>query len=156
MKPVILGNCPYEDPEGLDWLRLMAHQEETNGLQDTYNLNTSPNRIGATLKELAHSWGHKPRVSRIDGEGSFVPINRSVGWHTDPGLGTLLSWLVWATSTESPTPQLITSHGGLFIRKGDIFIFNANKGHAWFSNTRCVLAQIPVSKLSPKLRNPKP
>jgi hypothetical protein len=145
MKPVILGSCLYEDPEGLEWLRTMAHQEGKNDIQNTYKLNTFPNRIGATLKELAHSWGYKPRVSRIDGKGAFVPISGSAGWHTDPGLGTLLSWVVWATPAKNP-PQLITSHGGLFVDKGDIFVFNANKGHAWISNTCCVMAQIPVSK----------
>ena len=102
MKSAILGNCPYEDPEGLDWLRLMAtRHEETNDL-DPYNLNTFPNRIGATLEELAHSWGYKPRVSRIIREGVFVPISGSVVWHTDHGLGTLLSWLVWITPRKKP------------------------------------------------------
>jgi hypothetical protein len=48
--------------------------------------------------------------------------------------------------------QLITSHGGLTLREGDFFVFDANRGHVWVSNARCVIAQIPVSKLSPKLQ----
>jgi hypothetical protein len=82
---------------------------------------------------------------------SYLPLQGSVGWHTDFGIGLLLNWLVSEKQINGhkedtySCPQLITKHGALDLKVGDIFIFNGNLGHAWISNKKCLLLQSPVS-----------
>jgi len=159
MKPYILENHPYEDPEGLKWLRHLADEQEQGKLENLYNLYSfeKDTKIGIVdpLETVSINGGFRPRQSKRIGKGELFPVAGSLGWHKDPGHGLVLSTLMWVSSKTVGAIQLITSHGGLTLREGDFFVFDANKGHAWVSNARCVIAQIPVSKLSPKLQNPK-
>jgi hypothetical protein len=83
----------------------------------------------------------------------FTTLKGSSSWHTDEGLGLLLNWMVYydrhsfqiASGLRFPT--LITedcSLNAVEIGLGDVFVFNANRGHAWVSNWDCAFLQIPV------------
>lgn len=164
MKPKIFGAVYRDDDVVVGHMIKELQRTDTGSLDNTIPLKGVYDDIGETLKKRAALWGFKPRKSALYGPGSIIPIVGSIGWHTDPGLGSVMCWLLYSdfpshicqhngmTSNSSylrpGKPGLITSHGSLEISQGAIFVFNANNGHAWVSNTRCVLAQIPVSKLS--------
>jgi hypothetical protein len=86
----------------------------------------------------------------------FLPLHGSVGWHHDEGIGHLLNWIISIENlsgtdlNSSDYPCLLAQSGGKVwqiegLREGDIFIFNGNLGHAWFSNNSCLLVQTTVS-----------
>ena len=82
---------------------------------------------------------------------SILLLKGSVGMHDDHGMGLLLNWVLKVNNlSRSPWsshgPELITKQGCLEIREGDVFVFDANKDHAWLSNDRCLLAQVTVKK----------
>jgi hypothetical protein len=171
MRPVLLGSIHLDNDVVVRHMIKELQQTDTGSLDNVVPLKGVYDSIGEMLKKRAALSGFKPRKSALYGSGSIIPIVGSIGLHTDPGLGKVLCWLLYSdfpshicqhkgmTSNGSylrPKPELITSHGSLQISQGAIFVFNANNGHAWVSNTRCVLAQIPVSKLPTKPRSPKP
>ena len=47
---------------------------------------------------------------------------------------------------QGDEPQLITRHGPLNVKEGDLFIFNADQGHAWVSNGACVMVMATIAK----------
>lgn len=84
----------------------------------------------------------------------YLPICGSVPWHDDSGIGLLLNWLVTSKNLEGYKDclshndcHLLTRHGQLEIKVGDIFVFNGNIGHAWVSNSQCMLVQTPVKAI---------
>ena len=170
MRPVLLGSIHLDNDVVVRHMIKELQQTDTGSLDNVVPLKGVYDGIGEMLKKRAALSGFKPRRSELYGSGSILPIVGSIGLHTDPGLGNVLCWLLYSdfpshicqhrgmTSTGSyqrPKPELITSHGSLTVSQGEFFVFNANNGHAWVSNTRCVLAQIPVSKLPTKPRSPK-
>ena len=85
---------------------------------------------------------------------SYLPIRGSVPWHDDSGIGLLLNWLVkskdlvgYKDCLSHNDCHLLTRHGQLEIKVGDIFVFNGNIGHAWVSNSQCMLVQTPVKAI---------
>lgn len=87
---------------------------------------------------------------------SYLPICGSVPWHDDSGIGLLLNWLVASRNLEGYKDclshnncHLLTRHGELEIKAGDIFVFNGNIGHAWISNSQCMLVQTTVKATRP-------
>jgi hypothetical protein len=85
---------------------------------------------------------------------SYLPIRGSVPWHNDSGIGLLLNWLVMSANLEGYKDcmyhndcHLLTRHGQLEIKVGDIFVFNGNIGHAWISNSQCMLVQSTVKAI---------
>jgi len=150
MKPHILENLPYKDPEGLKLLRYLANEQGHGKIDRLYDLYSfeKETKIGIVdpLETVSINGGFRPRQSKRIGKGELFPVAGSAGWHEDPGHGLVLSTLMLVSSKTVGAIQLITSHGGLTLREGDFFVFDANRGHAWVSNARCVIAQIPVSK----------
>jgi len=82
---------------------------------------------------------------------SFTYVNGSARWHDDPGFGPVVCWLLYTENPLGCDAQLITRHGPLDMRVGDLCIFDANKPHAWLSNGICVMLMMTVAKL-PKSR----
>lgn len=85
---------------------------------------------------------------------SYLPIRGSVPWHDDSGIGLLLNWLVkskdlvgYKDCLSHNDCHLLTRHGQLEITVGDIFVFNGNIGHAWVSNSQCMLVQTSVKAI---------
>lgn len=103
-------------------------------------------------------FGYSPR--------SCVTLRGSVGMHDDPGFGLVVNWFiaqrslpflgeenysakgVWAGDDcyFADQVQLISNGKGLSLLPGDIFVFDANKPHAWISNYDCLLIQLTVGK----------
>lgn len=173
MKPKIFGSVHLDNDVVVGHMIKELQRTDTGSLDNVISLKGVYDVIGETLKKRAALWGFKPRKSATYGSGSILPIVGSIGWHTDHGLGSVMCWLLYSdfpshlcqhkglssdgrSYLHSGKPELITSHGTLQISQGQFFVFNANSGHAWVSNTRCVLAQIPVSKLPPKIQSSKP
>jgi hypothetical protein len=69
----------------------------------------------------------------------------SIPWHTDLGLSYIVAWVARLGSEHS---ELITRHGDLPVKEGDVFAFNADHGHAWLTNNEdpVVFAQITVGR----------
>jgi hypothetical protein len=102
-------------------------------------------RLGLTHANLKH----KP--CRSYNSSSILLLNGSVGMHDDNGMGLLLNWVLKVNNLSrskwsSHGPELITKQECLEIREGDVFVFDANKDHAWLSNNMCLLAQVTVKK----------
>lgn len=79
---------------------------------------------------------------------SFTYVNGSARWHDDPGFGHVVCWLLYTENPARIDAQLITRHGPLDMRVGDLCIFDANKPHAWLSNGICVMLMMTVAKLT--------
>lgn len=105
------------------------------------------------LHRFADSCGLQPLgcKSRSWQPNLVIACGGSIATHQDNGLGALLSWLVYAEPMIDPPPvdsclELITAGGDLYLRSGDVFVFNANHRHAWLSNAACLFAQVQVRK----------
>jgi len=79
---------------------------------------------------------------------SLTYVNGSARWHNDPSLGPVVCWLLYTGNPLGIDAQLITRHGPLDMRVGDLCIFDANKPHAWLSNGICVMLMMTVAKLA--------
>ena len=77
---------------------------------------------------------------------SLTFIDGACCWHTDPGFGLVACWLIYNENSSGDEPQLITRHGPLNVKEGDLFIFNADQGHAWVSNGACVMVMATIAK----------
>ena len=96
------------------------------------------------LVALANAAGYIPCQIGMYASVNFLPVNGSVKWHTDAGIGLNVACLVSNDSSIHPLPELITNHGALEVSPGDVFVFNSDQGHAWLSHDVCVLASITV------------
>jgi hypothetical protein len=91
------------------------------------------------------------RTGYVGGPCSVIPVLGSVGWHEDPGLGTVLNWVVHIEvlngyrTYDFDRAELLTKHGSLGLKPGGVFLFDANQGHAWLSNCACVILQATVA-----------
>ena len=105
-----------------------------------------------TLEQVAQESKLTLRDSAFYDMRSVMTIAGSVGRHEDPRLGLVLNWILevknlpgYEDSSWKPA-QLIAGGKALDLREGDIFIFNADRPHAWVSNSVCTLLQIMVAK----------
>ena len=102
--------------------------------------------IQAIIKEAENN-GHKYAKGRSGySRYCYDIINGAVCWHTDPGLGKVALALLNNGHNDIWDCQLITKHGALNVRQGDVIVFNADEGHAWISNSWCIVATVTVSK----------
>lgn len=113
--------------------------------------------ISRQLRLLAGNYGLKERCARGYTSRCLLPLALSSAWHTDRGLGHVLCWIICnedITSILELTPaQLITRNAVLDLRVGDVFIFNADVGHAWLSNSAYLMAQMTVSPIKKTLHS---
>jgi len=102
-------------------------------------------RLGLTHANLKHN------PYTLYSSPSILLLNGSVGMHNDNGMGLLLNWVLKVNNLSrsqwsSNGPELITKQECLKISEGDVFVFDANKDHAWLSNNMCLLAHVTVEK----------
>jgi hypothetical protein len=76
---------------------------------------------------------------------SLTFVNGSCRWHDDPGFGVVACWLVYSENPFSDDAQLVTRHGPLDMREGDLCVFDADQGHAWLSNAVCVMVMVTIA-----------
>jgi hypothetical protein len=102
------------------------------------------------LLSFALEYGLKPKMRPIYQSYCILPIAGSVGWHSDPGIGLILNWLIHETPVgrkgDYHPMQLIYPNGAIDVSPSQVFLFNGNQGHAWYSNNRCTLVQMTVTK----------
>ena len=108
------------------------------------------------LLDFGRMHGFKFKEVPLYGSAAFLPLDGSVPWHYDSGIGHLLCWLIDINSlgpslgAANYTPALLSMHDRKIIeldglRVGDVFVFNGDYGHAWLSNESCLLTQVTVS-----------
>ena len=89
--------------------------------------------------------GYEPAKRHLYNTYDFTIVQDSVAWHVDSYCH--LSVIMPVEMDDPWTPaQLITKHGALDLRIGDIAVFNASLGHAWINNGYCMLATMTVKK----------
>lgn len=83
---------------------------------------------------------------------SLTYVSGCIEWHDDLGYGISASVLLYQNKRKGYDNfcQLLTRHGGLSLRIGDVFVFDASKKHAWLSNVDCLLAMMTIKKVRGK------
>lgn len=110
------------------------------------------NGVTKELRFLAQKYGfrHNEEMQFFAGN-CLLPLALSTGWHNDKGLGHVLSWILCYKDFEGicelSSAQLITRNAVLDLNVGDVFVFNADVGHAWLSNSMYLMAQMPVKPI---------
>lgn len=148
MKPLMLTKPAVTAPP---WGRCVELCKELD-LGEVDNLTLHPGGAGLDrFFDHVKKCGYKQRDCRRYSPLTFTYVNGSARWHDDPGFGPVVCWLLYTENPLGIDAQLITRHGPLDMRVGDLCIFDANKPHAWLSNGICVMLMMTVAKL-PKLR----
>lgn len=156
MKPRILGNInpragfiPKESIKTAD--RLFLEHSDSLGNVEPIGLPQDDPHIKALLG-FGHEHNLFYRKQEFYTGSCFLPLHGSVGLHDDMGIGHILCWVLRMEDFEGKCsewgPCLLVLHGGKPLeiqpRRGDVFIFDGNRQHAWFSNESCLLAQATV------------
>jgi hypothetical protein len=145
MKPIMLVSPSIMLPPIDEALRLV----KGNGLGEVDNRHIDSSWNVTPFFEHLRSCGYRPRDCK-----EFLPlaltfVNGACRWHTDPSYGIVACWLVHSENTLDSDAQLITRHGPLDMRTGDLCVFNSNYGHAWLSNAPCVMVMATVARIRP-------
>ena len=161
MKPFVLQNERIE----WEWPDAAARVKRVLEGADKYLGEVDPMAVGqddpllVRLLQVGNDHGLSYKHQHFYVGSSYLPINGSVPWHEDQGIGLVLNWMVHSMDLEGYQDSLnhnrchlLTRHGQLQIGVGDIFVFNGNVGHAWISNSKCMLVQTTVSASRRKLR----
>jgi hypothetical protein len=114
--------------------------------------------ILSELLALVPGW--KQNLNTDYGKWDVTRIKGSVGVHTDESYSWVLCWLCDLTKAVDGSvthPSLVSKNkvelivGGedgslqsVEIGHKDVFVFNADRPHAWVSNFECILYQCPI------------
>lgn len=142
MKPTMLVSPPMMTPPIDNALRGM--QINDPGEIDSCHIDSSWDAAG--FFDHLRSCGYRPRDCRKYPALSLTFIIGACRWHTDPGFGLVACWLVHSENDLGDDAQLITRHGPLDMRAGDLCVFDADQGHAWLSNGSCVMVMATVAR----------
>lgn len=103
------------------------------------------------LEQIALMNGLRMRNVKSYSSPVLLPLAGSVGMHQDNGLGLLVNWLLYTDDLSGcydlHPAQLLVRDRTLELRAGSVFVFNANVNHAWISNSKCIIAQMAVSRI---------
>lgn len=176
MKAQILeSNAALPAGQKKRWSEIFALRRKTVSLGDV-NPRTLcfDEPVLVTLNKTIKGYSLKQRDCLHYLPRSYVALRGSIGVHDDPGFGLVVNWLiaqrplpflgnenhlgkeVWAGDDRyfDDRVQLISDGESLSLLPGDIFVFDADKPHAWISNYDCLLIQSTVGrqrKKRPKL-----
>jgi hypothetical protein len=141
MKPEVIGTIEDFQCPQIDWESMVepGEVESRTSTPDEWSFPQLVNVAVTAGYAPCHAWGGYASVS-------FLSVNGSVKWHTDPGSGINVACLVSHETNLYAKPELITRHGAMEISTGEVFVFDSNKGHAWISQEVCVLASITVRR----------
>jgi hypothetical protein len=156
MKPSILGRI---DPSCLkSCYRKQLRQQHLIRHGSVYLGDVDPKAIGfdepvaQQLLKIVDEYDFKQSETYLYTGLCLMPLFGSVGWHNDEGLGLVLNWVIDSLELPGCVSDLTLNEGEITGRDyrlnvglGDVFVFNASVGHAWISNKRTLLAQVPVS-----------
>lgn len=139
----------------------LAHQEalkaskglflgRTRWFSNDVITHTRPNsgRLTEKLVSIGKSCGYSPLVRSYDDNYALADYTYGVGSvdpHRDDGLGLLLAALIDTRSLRSKAldddvPCIMQGANFMFVKKGDVFLFDANKEHTWIANCYWMLA----------------
>ena len=115
------------------------------------------------LLDFGAKYGFKYKETRLYTGPCLLPLDGTVLWHDDSGIGHLLCWVLEVRKfgrsfDESRNTPALLSQTGREVEQleslvpGTVFVFNGDVGHAWLSNESCLLAQVTVSPIRGKLR----
>lgn len=150
----------YMNPEDVEYdvpfeaiERLAFESENCLGSADSILTLDPGSKAVKAVTTLARRLGLKPRNPTLYSSACLLAVSGSVYSHTDPSLGILLSWVVHvsglteAESFDGETVELVCgARNFLTLRRGSLFLFNADTTHALLSNHTVVLIQLAVSK----------
>jgi hypothetical protein len=153
MKAEILGYiAPTESgltPKEITRLENQAYMGDVDPLTISPDLKSY-----GILRDFAIENGFKPVYRPMFANNCILPLAGGVGWHKDEGIGLILNWVLHETPHKQDVcrhnMQLIYPNGAIDVAPGHVFVFNGNQGHAWHSNSRCVLVQMTVAKMRSK------
>lgn len=142
MKPCVLASLKCR----LDCPKEFLQREYELGEVYAYEADPSKYHISKLL-EVAKQRGYVKKAKQpFYLDPSITVTNGSIGWHNDPGIGKVATLLLYESKLYDEPAALITKHGVLYVKPGDIFVFDANQFHAWLSNSLCIFAQACVKK----------
>jgi len=166
MKPVKLTHAfaygAFNPGISQAWIKKIIKENFDTGnkrdsLQDCPVLSAlSPSALGPPFDRLEvflNTKGYTFRKSlNYYASCSLIYVSGCIEWHDDPGYGVCASVLLYQNKRKGYDNfcQLLTRHGGLSLRIGDVFVFDANKGHAWLGNVDCLLAMMTTKKVRGK------
>ena len=142
MKPTMLVSPLMMAPPIDNALRRM--QINDPGEIDSCHIDSSWDAAG--FFDHLRSCGYRPRECKKYESLSLTFIIGACRWHTDPGFGLVACWLVHSENDLGDDAQLITRHGPLDMRAGDLCVFDADQGHAWLGNGSCVMVMATVAR----------
>ena len=142
MKPTMLVSPPMMAPPIDNALRRM--QINDPGEIDSCHIDSSWDAAG--FFDHLRSCGYRPRECKKYESLSLTFLIGAGRWHTDPGFGLVACWLVHSENDLGDDAQLITRHGPLDMRAGDLCVFDADQGHAWLGNGSCVMVMATVAR----------
>ena len=100
------------------------------------------------LVSAASDKGYALRKPKRCSSMDLLYVKRSLNWHRDPLVGLQAITLLASNEPEPEEyPQLITKHGALIMRVGQMAVFDTRQGHAWIANGSNTLAGITVKKV---------
>ena len=143
MKPIMLASPSIKIPPIDEALKLAKGNDL--GEIDSCRIDDSWDVV--PFFEHLRNCGYRPRDCEDFLSLSLTFVNGACRWHTDPGFGIVACWLVHSENALCSDAQLITRHGALDMREGDLCLFNANRGHAWLSNAPCVMVMATVARI---------
>lgn len=129
------------------------NEKNSMSLGEVYNYNMSEEMSKQKMQQffsLIQENGYKPTSSTPYADLSLTACHGSIGEHDDPGYGLVALWLIHITGLNRgqdwTNPELYASRMWKMIRLGDIIVFNANKRHAWLSNSTCYMLMQTIRK----------
>jgi hypothetical protein len=158
MKAQLLGKLdikavPVQDRKAAK--KLTIRDKKWPGEVEPIGLSVKNPYIQALL-DFGAEHGFKYKECHLYTGACLLPLDGSVLWHDDSGIGHILCWVIEVEKFGSSfafsrdTPALLSTHKQKVhqldrLKVGDVFVFNGDYGHAWLSNESCVLVQVTVS-----------
>ena len=142
MKPMILVSPPMMRPP----VDMALRELEQRDLGEIDFCPVDSSWDASLFFNHLRSCGYCPRVCKSYDSLSLTFVNGACRWHTDPGYGLVACWLVHIENLYGDDAQLITRHGPLDLKAGDLCVFDSDQGHGWLSNSPCVMVMATVAK----------
>ena len=137
MKPIRVGTISHPS------IRVDYLDDWGPGMIDS--VGAVPESVLAAIEPVLSraGWELEDRIGQHSHD--ITVVNGAAFSHTDCDYGTVAIALV--DYPLKAKTELITRHGGMEMRLGDVVIFDSDKWHAWIAHGPCALAALCVSPL---------
>ena len=144
MKPKLLSAPPLLFAPSVTWA-IEEAQFNSLGEVDSRSISVDQWNLAPFFDHLRSEHGYRPRECVAYPSLTLTYVKGACPWHVDPGFGLVACWLVYDDNEIGYEPQLITKHGPLEMRTGDLCVFDANQGHAWLGNGTSVMVMATIA-----------